>query len=61
MTVRSLADAICGIFGNVGELYLGDGNEKNCCSISEVIISYSETFSSVTAIECPLLDIALPH
>ena len=36
ITDRSLDDVICGICGTIGELYLGDGNEKNCCSISEV-------------------------
>ena len=36
ITDRSLDDVICGICGTVGELYLGDGNEKSCCSISEV-------------------------
>jgi len=38
ITHRSLDDVICGICGTVGELYLGDGNEKNCCSIGEVVI-----------------------
>ncbi len=36
MTERSMDDVICGICGVVGELYLGDGNEKNCCSLNEV-------------------------
>lgn len=36
ITDRPLDDVICGICGTVGEFYLGDGNEKNCCSISEV-------------------------
>lgn len=36
ITERNLDDVICGICGVVGELYLGDGNEKNCCSISEI-------------------------
>ena len=36
ITDRSLDDVICSICGTVGELYLGDGNEKICCSISEV-------------------------
>ena len=34
---RNLDDAICGICGVLGEVYLGDGNEKNCCSRKEVI------------------------
>ena len=29
---RNLDDAIGGICGVLGEVYLGDGNEKNCCS-----------------------------
>lgn len=36
LTDRNLDDVICGICGIVGELYLGDGNEKNCCSLREV-------------------------
>lgn len=40
----SLDDVICGICGIVGELYFGDGNEKNCCSVSEVFfkVNYRE-------------------
>ena len=38
ITRRSLDGVICGICGTVGELHLGDGNEKNGCSIGEVII-----------------------
>ena len=37
LTERNLDDVICGICGVAGEVYLGDGNEKNCCSISEVV------------------------
>lgn len=37
LTERNLYDVICGICGVAGEVYLGDGNEKNCCSISEVV------------------------
>lgn len=29
---RDLDGIICGICGIVGEIYFGDGNEKNCCS-----------------------------
>ena len=36
MTNRDLDSVICGICGVIGEVYLGDGNEKNCCSIREV-------------------------
>lgn len=36
LTDRDLDDTICGICGTVGEVYLGDGNEKNCCGLSEV-------------------------
>ena len=34
---RNLDDAICGICGVLGEVHLGDRNEKNCCSLEEVI------------------------
>ena len=37
LTERNLDDVICRICGVAGEVYLGDGNEKNCCSISEVV------------------------
>ena len=36
MTERNLSEAVCGICGVIGEVYLGDGNEKNCCSNSKV-------------------------
>lgn len=36
LTVRSLDSQICGICGVLGEVYLGDGNQKNCCSRNEV-------------------------
>ena len=36
MTVREMDSVVCGICGIIGELYLGDGNEKNCCSLHEV-------------------------
>ena len=36
LTERNLDDTICGICGVVAEVYLGDGNEKNCCSRKEV-------------------------
>ena len=29
-------DVICGICGTIGQLYLGDGNKKNCCSLKGV-------------------------
>ena len=41
MTERDLDQTICGICGVVGEIYLGDGNEKNCCSRKEVKIIIS--------------------
>ena len=34
--MRSLDDQICGICGITGEVYLGDGNQKNCCRRGEV-------------------------
>ena len=36
LSERSLDDVICGICGTVGQVYFGDGNEKNCCSIDAV-------------------------
>lgn len=36
ITERNLDDQICGICGIIGEVYLGDGNQKNCCTTSEV-------------------------
>ena len=41
MTERDLDQTICGICGVFGEIYLGDGNEKNCCSRKEVKIIIS--------------------
>lgn len=34
ITERSLDDVICGVCGVAGEVYCGDGNEKNCCDLS---------------------------
>eukprot|EP00794_Sanderia_malayensis_P020874 gene20874-22926_t len=36
MTKRDLNSVICGICGIVGEVYFGDGNEKNCCTLNEI-------------------------
>lgn len=36
ITERNLDDVICGVCGVIGEVYLGDGNEKNCCSNKNV-------------------------
>ena len=36
ITTRNLDDVICRICGTVGEVYPGDGNEKNCCSNNRV-------------------------
>jgi hypothetical protein len=36
MSQRSLDDVICEICGIVCQVYFGDGNEKNCCSIDAV-------------------------
>lgn len=33
---RSLDNVVCGICGVVGQIYYGDGNEKNCCSTHSV-------------------------
>ena len=38
MTERNLDDSICGLRGIAGQVYFGDGNEKNCCSLSEVSV-----------------------
>ena len=32
MSERSLDSVICGVCGTVGQVYYGDGNEKNCCT-----------------------------
>ena len=40
MTERNLDDVICGICGVCPEICLGDGNEKNCCSNSQVFIIF---------------------
>ncbi|KAJ7385984.1 high mobility group [Desmophyllum pertusum] len=53
LTDRSLDDQICGICGITGEIYLGDGNQKNCCSRGEIsydpdnsgIAGWSSTFA----------------
>ena len=34
ITERLLDDIICGVCGVAGEVYCGDGNEKNCCDLS---------------------------
>ena len=36
LSERILDDVICGICGTFGQVYYGDGNEKNCCSIDAV-------------------------
>eukprot|EP00794_Sanderia_malayensis_P020744 gene20744-22773_t len=36
MTKRDLNSVICGICGIVREVYFGDGNEKNCCTLNEI-------------------------
>jgi len=51
ITNMSLDDGICGICGVVGEVYLGDGNEKNCCSHKEVnVISCCASLNLMLAI-----------
>jgi hypothetical protein len=37
MTVRKLESVVCGICEICPEICLGDGNEKNCCSNSQVV------------------------
>ena len=36
MTERDAEAGICGLCGITGEMYFGDGNAKNCCSLHEV-------------------------
>ncbi|XP_028399877.1 HMG domain-containing protein 3-like isoform X2 [Dendronephthya gigantea] len=36
ITECNMDSGVCGICSTVGEVYFGDGNEKNCCSISEI-------------------------
>ncbi|XP_020905627.2 HMG domain-containing protein 3 [Exaiptasia diaphana] len=43
ISVRSLDQVICGYCGIIGELYMGDGNQKNCCSLKGVKYSDSDT------------------
>ena len=38
IATRNLHDVICGICGTVAEVYLGDGDEKNCCNNSRARI-----------------------
>jgi hypothetical protein len=40
-----LDSVLCGICGITGEVYFGDGNEKNCCDISEVCWLYESVSS----------------
>ena len=37
LTQRDLDSVVCGICGVCPEVCLGDGNEKNCCSTSQVL------------------------
>lgn len=56
MTVRDLDETICGFCGIVGELYCGDGNAKNCCSIHEVVIRfYHLNFNDWKLLRCTFL------
>ncbi|XP_028418856.1 uncharacterized protein LOC114544404 [Dendronephthya gigantea] len=43
ITERSLDDVICGVCGVAGEVYCGDGNEKNCCDLSCVNFNNSSS------------------
>ena len=36
LTLRNLDDVVCGLCSTVGMVYFGDGNAKNCCSVSGV-------------------------
>lgn len=46
---RPLDSVICGICGIIGEVYLGDGNEKNCCSIAKVRFLFSNVIYACTS------------
>ena len=35
-TRRDMDDVVCGLCGTIGIVYFGDGNAKNCCSVSGV-------------------------
>ncbi|KXJ26911.1 HMG domain-containing protein 3 [Exaiptasia diaphana] len=54
MTTRNMDDTICGICGVIGEIYLGDGNEKNCCSTSEVDYTRPQTRAESSQEASPL-------
>ena len=36
MTKRDFNSVICGVCGIIGNCYLGDGKEKDCCTLDEV-------------------------
>lgn len=36
LTRRNMDDVVCGLCGTVGEVYYGDGNSKNCCTVKGV-------------------------
>jgi len=46
LTERNLDDTICGICGVVGEVYLSDGDEKNCCSRKEITYNTDDSVDS---------------
>ena len=35
-TRRDMDDVVCGLCGTISIVYFGDGNAKNCCSVSGV-------------------------
>lgn len=37
LSERPLDNVICGVCGVIGQVYYGDGNEKNCCSVQKVL------------------------
>ncbi|KAL9960054.1 hypothetical protein ACROYT_G033453 [Oculina patagonica] len=43
MAERNLDDVICGICGTIGVLYLGDGNQKNCCTSQKINYTASQS------------------
>ncbi|XP_028418841.1 HMG domain-containing protein 3-like [Dendronephthya gigantea] len=45
ITDRDLDSVVCGICGVIGNVYFGDGNEKNCCGIGQIDYTQPENVS----------------
>ena len=48
MSKQSLDTVVCGLCGTIGQVYYGDGNGKNCCSIEKVPVFFIFDFLSYT-------------